>query len=271
SSRRSPLISDCTLRMSVNGGNTDTSTSEKYFSGNENAIFCTSAMASKCVRFIFQLPAISGFRAIERSYSPCSNTATPGNSLPSRNSSEAPPPVEMCENCSSDRPSTRTAAAESPPPTTLNAVESAMAAAVCRVPAANGVISNTPIGPFQNTVRAVASVSENVRTLSGPMSSPIQSLPISSTGTVFVFASAEKTSAATTSPGSTSLSPASRSNRLQVSSISDSSNEPPTSLPRAARNVKHIPPPTSNRSTFGNNASITASLSETFEPPSTTA
>ena len=35
----------------------------------------------------------------------------PGRSLPSRNSSEAPPPVEMWENPSSGRPSARTAAA----------------------------------------------------------------------------------------------------------------------------------------------------------------
>src|SRR4051794_16644259 len=42
---------------------TVTSTLSKYLSGNENAIFCTRAMASKWLRFIFQLPAISGLRA----------------------------------------------------------------------------------------------------------------------------------------------------------------------------------------------------------------
>ena len=41
---------------------TVTSTLSKYLSGNEKAIFCTSAMASKWLRFIFQLPAISGLR-----------------------------------------------------------------------------------------------------------------------------------------------------------------------------------------------------------------
>src|SRR4051812_46734572 len=59
----SPSTSVCTLRRSVNGGMTVTSTLSKYFSGNENAIFCTRAMASKWLRFIFQLPAISGLRA----------------------------------------------------------------------------------------------------------------------------------------------------------------------------------------------------------------
>ena len=41
---------------------TVTSTLSKYLSGSEKAIFCTRAMASKWLRFIFQLPAISGVR-----------------------------------------------------------------------------------------------------------------------------------------------------------------------------------------------------------------
>ncbi len=43
----------------------------------------------------------------------------PGRVLPSRNSSDAPPPVEMCPKADSAKPSWRTAAAESPPPTTV--------------------------------------------------------------------------------------------------------------------------------------------------------
>src|SRR5437879_2882743 len=41
---------------------------------------------------------------------------TPGNCFPSRNSSDAPPPVEMCEILSAT-PAAFTAATESPPPT----------------------------------------------------------------------------------------------------------------------------------------------------------
>jgi hypothetical protein len=44
-------------------------------------------------------------------------TATPGSSLPSRSSSAAPPPVESHETWSSS-PSSRSARAESAPPTT---------------------------------------------------------------------------------------------------------------------------------------------------------
>ena len=52
--------------------------------------------------------------------------------------------------------------------------------------------------------------------------------------------------------------------------MSCSSSEVPTSWPWALRKVKHIPPPMSSRSTVGSSASITASLSDTLDPPSTT-
>src|SRR5216684_7463121 len=80
-----------------------------------------------------------------------SSAATPGSGLPSRNSSDAPPPVETWESLDV-RPAT--AAAESPPPTTVVAprrVASTMASATARVPASNGGCSNTPIGPFHTT------------------------------------------------------------------------------------------------------------------------
>ncbi len=64
----------------------------------------------------------------------------PGKVLPSRYSSDAPPPVEMWEKPSSGNPSCRTAAAESPPPTTLKPplpVAAMMASATPLVPAEN--------------------------------------------------------------------------------------------------------------------------------------
>ena len=76
--------------------------------------------------------------------------------MPSRYSSDAPPPVEMCPNWSSAKPSWRTAAAESPPPTTLSPSTSVNACATALVPPANASISKTPIGPFQKTVLAAA-------------------------------------------------------------------------------------------------------------------
>ncbi len=70
-------------------------------------------------------------------------------------SSDAPPPVEICPIFSAmPLPAALTAAALSPPPTTVNARESAIARATPKVPAANGVFSKRPIGPFQKIVLA---------------------------------------------------------------------------------------------------------------------
>ncbi len=56
--------------------------------------------------------------------------------------------------CSS--PNCASAAAESPPPTTVKPGALATASATARVPTANGSSSNAPIGPFQKTVPALA-------------------------------------------------------------------------------------------------------------------
>ena len=61
----------------------------------------------------------------------------PGSSSPSRNSREAPPPVEMWVILSA-KPSCSTAAAESPPPMMEMASLSAMALATAMVPPAKG-------------------------------------------------------------------------------------------------------------------------------------
>jgi hypothetical protein len=76
--------------------------------------------------------------------------------------------------------------------------------------------------------------------------------------------------AATTSTGSTIRPRASESRSRQVATMSSSSSDFPTSWPWALRNVKHMPPPTSSLSTFGSSDWMTASLSETLAPPSTT-
>ena len=59
------------------------------------------------------------------------------------------------------------------------------------------------------------------------------------------------------------------SRRWHVPTWLSSSMEAPVLWPWAARNVKHMPPPTRRASTFSSNASITPSLSETLAPPST--
>ena len=145
----------------------DLDRASKSLSVSANASFWTWAMASRWLRFIFQLPAISG-RAAASCRRPDFGWAIgasvlqygePGRVLPSRYSRLAPPPVEMWPNAVSSKPSVRTAAAESPPPTTVKRRRPRSAPGRprgCRRRTASN--SNTPIGPFQNTVLASASL-----------------------------------------------------------------------------------------------------------------
>src|SRR5579884_440107 len=82
------------------------------------------------------LPVARHQRGARVGHAQPSRTVIPGNALPSRYSSDAPPPVEMWPNAASSKPRVRTAAAESPPPTTVNAPESIRPCATARVPPA---------------------------------------------------------------------------------------------------------------------------------------
>src|ERR1700691_4164220 len=81
------------------------------------------------------------------------SAATPGNSIPARNSNDAPPPVEISEILS-DTPADLIAFSESPPPTTDTAPDAATAFASATVPRSKGGFSKTPIGPFHIIVLA---------------------------------------------------------------------------------------------------------------------
>ena len=82
-----------------------------------------------------------------------------------------------------------------------------IASATARVPAANAGNSNTPTGPFQNTVLASASFSANRARVCGPASTPSRSAGKSVTGTTECSASGAKCVAATRLTGSTSSTP----------------------------------------------------------------
>src|SRR5688500_16149864 len=100
--------------------------------------------------------------------------AMPGRVLPSRNSREAPPPVETWDILPAT-PNFSTAAAVSPPPTTdVTPLSEAMCWARDFVPSAKGSISKTPTGPFQRMVLALESSDLKRSTLLGPVSRPIQ-------------------------------------------------------------------------------------------------
>ena len=85
--------------------------------------------------------------------------STPGSFFPSKNSRDAPPPVEICVNLS-PIPSFSIAAAESPPPIIVVAPSKLPKNfAILFVPIANWSNSNNPTGPFQITVLALLSSS----------------------------------------------------------------------------------------------------------------
>src|SRR6266404_5218252 len=102
------------------------------------------------------------------------SASTPGSFFPARNSSEAPPPVEMWVILSAT-PAACTADTESPPPTIEVAPTfPATARAILNVPLAKGATSNTPMGPFHTMVRAWAIASVKISAVIGPISRAIR-------------------------------------------------------------------------------------------------
>ena len=82
------------------------------------------------------------------------NAAIPGRVLPSKNSNDAPPPVETCVTASAI-PSELIASAVEPPPASLNADSLLeIAEAIDFVPPENAAHSNSPIGPFHTIFSA---------------------------------------------------------------------------------------------------------------------
>mmetsp|Transcript_16505 Transcript_16505/g.56403 ORF Transcript_16505/g.56403 Transcript_16505/m.56403 type:complete len:223 (+) Transcript_16505:30-698(+) len=163
--------------------------------------------------------------------------ATPGRTLPSSNSSEAPPPVEMWDIFPAN-PASSTAATESPPPMMVMASAStfAMAVATAKVPFANFSNSKTPIGPFQTIVFDALTTSAKTCDVAGPTSRPSHPSGIESTLTTFASASAANLSATTTSVGSRSLTPLAFAFAIKlraVSTRSSSTMEAPMLRPMA--------------------------------------
>src|SRR5207249_4568143 len=97
------------------------------------------------------------------------SASTPGSFMPDKNSSDAPPPVEICVILDAT-PACVTAATESPPPTIDVARDVATARAISSVPWANCGISKTPMGPFQTIVFERAISRANSARVAGPMS-----------------------------------------------------------------------------------------------------
>src|ERR1700722_9625605 len=182
------------------------------------------------------------------------SASTPGSFFPSRNSSEAPPPVEICVILSAT-PAACAAATESPPPTIeIAPTFSAMACAILNVPLENPGTSHTPIGPFHKIVRAREISSEKSSIVFGPISSAILSAGIGWPSPICCTTALISGLLATTwATGHRNLKFrffASSSNSRASSTLSTSSSDLPISCPCALRNVYAIPPPMISESTF---------------------
>ena len=135
-----------------------------------------------------------------------SKHSIPGSSFPSKYSSVAPPPVEICVILS-ENPPFSTAATESPPPTIVIAFISDRTFAIAFVPFANFSNSNTPNGPFHITVLAFFNTCVNSSIAFGPISNPCHPFGISFESTTIVSASFENSFPQTVSIGNNNLTP----------------------------------------------------------------
>ena len=163
----------------------------------------------------------------------------PGNFFPSKNSKDAPPPVDICVILSS-KPAFFTAAAESPPPIIVVASISANTFAISLVPIANWSNSNNPKGPFHTTVLAFFNSSLNILIVSCPISKPSQSAGISVHYTVLASTFSPGSFAITVSNGRINLTPfcfAFSIKSFAKPNLSNSQIDFPTSYPCALKKV----------------------------------
>src|ERR1051326_8826534 len=157
-----------------------------------------------------------------------SSAATPGSSIPARNSRDAPPPVDTCVIFPLT-PAALIAFSESPPPTIEVAPEPATALASDTVPLSKGGFSKIPIGPFQMTILATEIACEYCSIVLEPISTPILSAGIAST--VSFEAPGAMVETTTWSTGNRSLSDRSFTNCLARSSLSSSTSDLPVGWP----------------------------------------
>mmetsp|Transcript_44070 Transcript_44070/g.91056 ORF Transcript_44070/g.91056 Transcript_44070/m.91056 type:complete len:293 (-) Transcript_44070:268-1146(-) len=203
-----------------------------------------------------------------------SRAATPGSTLPSKSSREAPPPVEQWVTLSSVSYFLQ-AVAVSPPPMTVTApdlVTSTILSIITLVPVSKAAISKTPMGPFQTMVLLLAIVAEFKALLSGPQSRPMKpsGMPLASVA-VLISPSSPNLEEITKSMGSTISTPLALAFSMISGTIfapSSSKRELPMLMPCSTlMKVKAMPPPMIMMSTLSRRFMISWILSLTFAPP----
>mmetsp|Transcript_57344 Transcript_57344/g.104764 ORF Transcript_57344/g.104764 Transcript_57344/m.104764 type:complete len:284 (-) Transcript_57344:602-1453(-) len=203
-----------------------------------------------------------------------SNVVTPGKSLPSSNSREAPPPVLQCVTLVSVSYFLHAVAVSPPPMTVTQPLDVAATTLSMRVfvPASKDFISKTPMGPFQIIVLAFATASAFFLMLSGPQSRPMNpaGTPVSSEA-ILISPSSPNFEEQTKSTGRMISHPFAFALAMISSTIfepSSSYRELPISiLLMTLRNVNAIPPPMIIMLTLSNRFLMSRILSLTFAPP----
>ena len=279
----SPSTRVCTRRRSVNGGSTATSTASKscLASRRVQASFCTRCDGLEVVEV--HLPVAGHQRdAADRLGGHQAPVLQHGRgraaALPSRYSRLAPPPVEMWPNCvvgEAELAHGGGGVAAADDGERARGVTSTSASATR--PGARGERRH-----LEHAHRAVPEHRPRVGELLGEQRAPTPGRCPGPSGRPGSRRRRRPRgrrrrrtrSATTTSTGSTISTPAllglRRGSPRTVSSWSASSRLLPTSWPWALRKVKTMPPPTSSRSAVPSRLSMTPSLSDTLEPPSTT-
>ena len=201
------------------------------------------------------------------------SASRPGRSPCSRSSREAPPPVDTW-SMRSARPNWATAAALSPPPTTVRPLRRGDRLG-------DGTGAGLEARVLERAHRAVpehrAGVGDDVAELRGRAGPDVDALPaVGQVGAGLAHLAAlvgleQHAVGRQRGHVGRQVDPVagSASSRRHVSTWSASTSESPTRWPWATRNVKHMPPPMTRASTTPSSASMTASLSDTLAPPST--
>mmetsp|Transcript_62987 Transcript_62987/g.146678 ORF Transcript_62987/g.146678 Transcript_62987/m.146678 type:complete len:279 (-) Transcript_62987:124-960(-) len=200
--------------------------------------------------------------------------ATPGSSLPSSSSRDAPPPVLQCETLSSVSYFLQ-AVAVSPPPITVMApaaVAATTSSISLLVPISNLDISNTPMGPFQMMV-----LDSSTAFLFSSIDFSPQSRPMNPSGmpsslvAVLISPSSPNLEEMVKSTGKMICTPRSAAFFMMSGTIlapSSSYKEVPMAMPsHVFRKVYAMPPPMIILSTLSSIFMMSWILSLTLAPP----
>ena len=228
----------------------------------------TNSAASATVLCIFQLAARYGGPLRHRS-----SASTPGSSLPSNSSNDAPPPVDSQSTFSSS-PNWRSAATESPPPTTVvpGARRPPRRPPACRRRRAPA--RRRPSGRSRERCRRRRSPPRRRPRVRGPMSRPIQpsgtSTPSLSRGSVVGVERAPEDQVDRQRRARTRRSAARSSASLGQLDALLLDQRVAGLDPLGAEEAEAIAPPIRIRSASSRKRSMTPILSETLAPPRTT-